>query len=217
MVARVLGAVLGCVGLALLAAAADEPKWQFVDIQPYGNQKLNEDFHEFKGNNLQSLPQGEQELQGSRFKIGEKMIELRAEMNPERPEKVTGIKVNAKFDRLHILQACAYGEGQEEETDGNEVGAYIVHYADGSDVAIRIGYGEDVRDWWDWLGKNTLKRAKVAWTGTNDVSTQNDRTIRLFSEAWENPHPEKEVSTIDFVSNVGKCAPFVVALSLESK
>jgi hypothetical protein len=67
------------------------------------------------------------------------------------------------------------------------------------------------------MDRNTLKRAKVAWRGKNNISAENGCEIRLFSEAWTNPHPDKMVATIDVVSKKTACAPFLVALTLETK
>jgi hypothetical protein len=32
---------------------------------------------------------------------------------------------------------------------------------------------------------------------------------------WENPRPEIEVTTIDFVSAMSRCGPFLIALTAE--
>jgi tetratricopeptide (TPR) repeat protein len=50
-----------------------------------------------------------------------------------------------------------------------------------------------------------------------DHFSARSREIRLFSEAWTNPHPDKMVTTIDVVSKKTACAPFLVALTLETK
>lgn len=34
---------------------------------------------------------------------------------------------------------------------------------------------------------------------------------------WDNPHPEKEIATIDFESAEAECGPFLVAVSAETK
>src|SRR2546426_2569912 len=40
--------------------------------------------------------------------------------------------------------------------------------------------------------------------------------LRLFSQSWLNPHPEVEIQSLDFVSKMTKCAPFLVAITAES-
>src|SRR5438309_2033221 len=140
---RFLSASLVGLVVSLPALAGDDPKLTFVDIQPLGNHNLADDIGNYPGNHLKKVPQGEQEMEGSRFRIGEKLIELRAQRNPERPEKAEGLKVGATFDKLHILHSAEFGEGQDEEEDGTEVGAYIVHYDDKTEERIPIVYGED--------------------------------------------------------------------------
>ncbi len=58
--------------------------------------------------------------------------------------------------------------------------------------------------------------ARVAWTGSNDSLEQNAGIkIRLFATTWTNPHPEKEVATLDILSAGTDCDPFLVAVTLE--
>ena len=101
------------------------------------------------------------------------------------------------------------------EQEGKEIATYIVHYADKTDEKIPVKYGEDVRDWWVNPDRNKLTNAKVAWTGSNEAASAMDRKVALYAVVWKNPHPEKQVSTIDFVSKNTMCDPFLVALSLE--
>jgi hypothetical protein len=206
---------LACgLGLVLAGVASGESTFTFVDLQPKATQSLSEDQHGAGGNNWERLPRGEQMMAGARFRIGEKMIHLRSEHVEEMPAKVEGIKVDATFDRLHILHSTGYGEVDPLAEDGTEIGAYVVHYADNTTERIPIRYGEDLRDWWDW-NRTETKRAKVAWTGTNTATDQGDHKIRLYAVVWENPHPEKTVTTIDVESKETQCDPFVIALSLE--
>jgi hypothetical protein len=213
---KLLAALAVASMLGIVATADEGSSYRYIDFGPKGNQALTEDIG-VEGNHLKEVPQGEHDFGGTKFKVGEKMVHVQGESKPELPEKVEGIKVDAKFDKLHILQATEFGEGAGDVEDGTEVGAYVVHYADKTEETIPIVYGEDVRDWWDWKGRNELKRAKVAWRGTNDYSAKNGREIRLFAEAWTNPHPDKTVATIDVVSKKTQCAPFLVALTLETK
>jgi hypothetical protein len=203
--------------VGIVAPADEGSSYQYVDLGPKGNQALAQDIG-VEGNSLKEVPQGKHDFAGTKFKVGEKMVHVRAESKPELPEKVEGIKVGARFDKLHILQSTEFGEMPVKVEDGTAIGAYVVHYADKTEETIPIVYGEDVRDWWDsMMYGNKLKRAKVAWRGKNSISAENGCEIRLFSEAWTNPHPDKMVATIDVVSKKTACAPFLVALTLETK
>src|SRR5262245_59578327 len=181
-----LFAALAITSMAGIVALADEgSSYQYVDLGPKGNQALAQDIGD-EGNHLKEGPQGEHDFGGTKFKVGEKMIHVRAESKPELPEKVEGIKVDAKFDKLHILQSTEFGEGAGDVEDGTAVGAYVVHYADKTEETIPIVYGEDVRDWWDWQGRNELKRAKVAWRGEDDYSAGHGPELRLVPDAAPN-------------------------------
>ena len=98
-------------------------------------------------------------------------------------------------------------------------GHYVIHYAGGSLEKIPIVYGRNLVNWWHFpVERNDPSDAKVAWTGTNNMSDQKrgeNLTVRLYSFTWANPHPDKEISTIDVVSSVSVCDPYLIALTLE--
>src|SRR5262249_21668736 len=114
---------------------------RFLDLRPYANMKLTEDLGR-RGNNLASLPTGEQTLAGVRFHIGEGLTLLKGSGLP-RPEKVEGIKVGATFSRLYTLHATHWAPGADALT-----GFYRARYVDSSQQTIPIVYGKDVSNWW---------------------------------------------------------------------
>ena len=204
--------------LLLLSLVAAEPAKKktvtYLDLQPKANQKLKEPFHgSTDANDLADLKQEKQTLEGLKFNIGEGLIQLANEnLKDSLPEKVEGIKVDAKFAKLHILQAA--GHSVEEDT---VIAKYIVHYADKSEETIGIVYGKDVRDWWRNDDAKEPTRGKVAWKGTNKPAKASGQSIWLFSFTWENPKPDKKVISIDYVSTLTGAAPFVVAMTLEEE
>ncbi|HEV3165330.1 MAG TPA: hypothetical protein VGZ22_14985 [Isosphaeraceae bacterium] len=221
---RALFAMLCGLAFAATVGATEDSKYTFVDLQPKGNHALKDDMGpQFPGNNLESLPKGEQKLEGTPFKIGEKMIRLKgADEADELPDSVEDIKVGAVFKTLYILQATEYSIN--DDADDKEIGAYVVHYADKTEERIPIVYGQHLQDWWGYPGLAEVTDAKVAWTGTNkgadsfaEENNVDGIKIRLFSSSWTNPHPEKEVATIDFTSKKTQCKPFVVALTTEKE
>lgn len=212
-------------GGAGIAAAADDPEaapthrsFHAIDLQSQGNQKLSTDFHGYEGNNLKPLPRGLQTMADVEFEIGDKMIQLASKRAPDFPEKVSGIQVGRKADRLHFFHGTGWGSPGLD--DGLPIGSYVIHYADQSKEEIPIEYGRDVRDWWTLGESDPATRAKVAWTGLNDASKDfrgQEVDIRLFLRTWENPHPDKQIATIDFLSrNETISAPFLVALTAET-
>jgi hypothetical protein len=195
-------------------AQAQDQTIAYIDLQPKGNQKLKDDFHSgnLPGNNLANLPTGKQTFAGVKFNIGDAAIQLGSQRVEDKPEKVQGIKVDQKFDKLHILHATGYRA--EEDT---LIGEYVIHYADKTKENIEIVYGKDVIDWWFHPNSKEVTRGKKAWEGKNEAAQGFDIPIRLYLTTWENPHPGKQVVSIDYVSAQTNSAPFCVAMTVERK
>jgi hypothetical protein len=139
------------------------------------------------------------------------------------PVKAEGIPVRQKFKRLHVLHGTMLTEAEDLA-----IGCYILHYADGTEEVLDVLYGQDVRAFWGLQGvdpdvvgwwnlqtdprKNAAK-ATVAAELPNLVHPALPR--RLYHRAWENPRPDVEVRSIDFVSRGTRSGPFLVALTVE--
>lgn len=205
--------------LSVAVATGDEGDagWFYpIDIQPVGNQKLDNDFHTWPGNNLKLLPRGKQRLGDVDFLIGDKFIQLAGKMAPDFPERINGIEVGRNVTKLHFFHAVGW-----TASDGLLVGEYIVHYDDDTIDTIPIEYGLDVRDWWIYeFDKKETPRAVVAWKGMNHASKNYQdlrMSIRLYRRTWQNPHPDKKVVSFDYVSrNETRTSPFLIAVSAES-
>jgi RNA polymerase sigma factor (sigma-70 family) len=201
-----------------VAATSDEPvppdvrqRLTFVDLTPRGNDPMT-DGPGGGGNDLNRVPRGVHKLGDTFFRIGAMMVHAQGQMAPELPRAIKGIKVQAEANRLRILHATQY-----VETPGKIIGAYLVHYTDGSNERIPIVYGRNVVNWWSFASaKEEPTEARVAWTGSSDSTDLNPGIkIRLFDLTWTNPHPEKEVAALDILSAGTACDPFLVAVTLE--
>jgi hypothetical protein len=211
--------------------ADDQPATQkpltTVDLRSKANQKLSDSLHGFAGNDLAELPKGEQTFGGVKFKIEDGYLRLSGTVEtsdqPKKPGKVEGIAIEKAFARLHVLHGTGYGAYGEEGgplfvKDGTLIGEYRLRYEDGSTEAIPIVYGEDVRDWWPWEKSAEVTRGKIAWTGRNAFSRRQNQIIHLYLTSWNNPHPEKKVSTLDYVcTGTSAASPICIAISLEDK
>jgi WD40 repeat protein len=155
---------------------------------------------------LRAVPQ---RLAGVRFNVrGIVQLGSSAFKNSEYPPSVYGIAVNVKCSRLHFLHAAI---NEMDTPDGAHIGSYVIHYSDGSERAVAIIFGRDVASFEsDKIEKK--HDAVIAWTGAN---TRNDRQKRLFKTTWENPQPDVEVKSIDFVSTHEVAAPFLVAITAQ--
>ncbi len=197
------------------AARSFEP----VEFGALGNQAIDEDMHGGReGNDLAMLGEGEQLLGGVRFDVPHKFLSLghKEGTAAHLPERIDGIPVGKRCDRLHFLHATGF----RALKDGTPIGHYEVHYADGTVELVKIVYGVDVRDWWDADGTMAVDQGRMVWTGSNQAIKQQSpgaAQIRLFLSTWQNPRPELEVQSIDYVSyKATECAPFCVAISMDN-
>lgn len=94
---------------------------------------------------------------------------------------------------------------------GSRVGAYRLQYADGTEQSLEIVLGRDVEDWsWPAVGAPPLP---PAWEGEDPANP--GRSLRLYTRTFVNPHPEREVTVIEFCSTLSNAGPFLVALTIE--
>ncbi len=217
--ARPLAALAVPLVLAAALVAAPAPSESgpvYIDLQPHANVKLKDDFHAggFPGNNLAKLPTGKQTFADVKFQVGDGIIQLRSKVVTEKPEKVGGIKVGHFVSKLHFLHACGHSA-----PDDTVIAKYVVHYDDKTTADAEVAYGRDVVDWWAYPDQKAPTKGKVAWEGENEPAKEYKATIKLYLMTWDNPHPKKKVTSIDFVVAAadGETAPFCVAITAEEK
>lgn len=178
-----------------------------LDLSAHYLARLDEDWHHTgePANSLAKLQPGLQEMAGVRFDI-RGIVQLSASRigpaNPY-PKTVKGIEVRQKCRRLRFLGGA--GWATDASLHGLRAASYIVRYADGSTAEVPVRVGHETRDWWD-AGDPSLDNAVRAWRGDGKS---------LWMHTWENPKPEIEVVSLDFVSAMKEPAPFVVAITAE--
>lgn len=193
---------------------------KLIDLTPYYNAALTGTWHPTtklsgeRANDLAKLPQGVQKLEGTTFDI-RGLIQLQ-HGNPQYwkgkfTTRVEGIAIKQKTEKIHFLQGTGFNT-----KDGNEIGGYEIVFADKTSVWFPIIYGQDVRDWWAYRFEPlTAERSKIAWMGTNAATEANNVTVRLYRSTWDNPHPDRLVETLNFISLARDSAPFLIAITLE--
>jgi hypothetical protein len=160
---------------------------------------------DFGANHLGDMPMGNQTFAGIQFHIQDGAILLGGRPAPPsgRPLQVAGIGVKATFKRLYAFQTAHYSIHEKKE-----IGGYRLNYADGKSAVLPIIYGEDVSDWFFAMTPQ-VERARPGWSGRNGASA-----ISFYVTRYDNPHPEKSVTAIDFfATNIG-AAPVCVALTM---
>ena len=131
------------------------------------------------------------------------------------PKQVTGIPVGRKADALFFLHAARIdrpmNDQERKEKKRFELFHYTVHYADGSQAIVpvvsQIGVDNYRQD-----SPRGLPEAQIAWSkpyeGTGSVAV-------AYSMQWNNPHPEKEIATIDvgYGADSSRGVPAVLAIT----
>ncbi len=215
---------LGCTlkGDADIAQARQRRLEQYsfttIDLSAYANRGRKDDkaagivgWANQGENDVRDLPVGRQVLAGVPFQIASPkaavVLYSQSANNTDLPKAVKGIKIGQKADAIFFMHACAYG------SKGCAF-KYVVHYEDGGTEEVPIGIGKQVYDWWSDPTTLTDTMAQyngfVAWKGSNPM-TQKMHFWGIMVPGWEwtNPHPEKAVRDIDFVtdpeSDFGRC------------
>ncbi len=161
---------------------------------------------------MKSFPTGRQVLGGVPFTIltpaqngGRSLIALRGKERPAYPAAAEGIRVGLKARALWFLHTCAWGG-----VEGTELAAYVIHYQDGTAQRLPLRTGVELADWYAEPGD--LPYAQVAWRGPG---TDKQGDIGVYVMRWVNPHPEKTIATLDFVSAQREPVPVLIAVSAE--
>jgi eukaryotic-like serine/threonine-protein kinase len=183
-----------------------------IDISPLYNGAL----HGSGSADFSGLREALQTLGGVRFDVrgiiylNGQMAKLEGSTNPER---VNSFRIGSKCRRLHFLQ----GTGWDAQC-GTVVGAYVLHYADGQQAELPIVYGQDTANTWIWGLPHAPKEpggAVAVWAGSNRAAAKSGQSLYLYRSTRENPRPEVELVSIDFVSRMSPASPFLIALTLE--
>jgi serine/threonine protein kinase len=184
-----------------------------VDLTGFFNASFTTNWlSDFEGNDMASLPQGPHPFNGILFDT-RGLIQLGGKYSPRFPPKVEGVPIQRKCRRLHFLHSTHWYAER-----GQRIASYLVHYSDGSEWEIPINFGTEISSWWrnpqlPRDGDQTV----IAWVGTNGPASRSrfHEVLALYRTTWENPYPQKRVETIDFISTLTACSPFLVAVSLD--
>lgn len=192
-------------------AAASQFAYTPIDLGPYMNRLVRDEqagdqiggWTDEGGNDLRDLPDGKQTLRGVPFDFVGKCVVLRSPVHMSFvPAEVTGIKIGIRADCLFFLHTSAW------TPEGKEIMRYVIHYQDGDSVAVPVRSGVHIQDWYA-PNLNDLPGAQTGWHGRNPFH----EPVCLYLMKWENPHPEKTISTLDVVSAEGRAIPILLAVT----
>lgn len=190
-----------------------------IDLTRFYNGLLVEDVHPsssgaLTGNNLAELPVGIQKFGDVEFDV-RGIIKLYGGVFAQRganyPKAVRSVLIARRLSKIHFLHGTGYGV-----ENGDEIGRFVMRFADGREEVMPIVYGRHVLNWWGQPDPAVLaKDTVVAWKGSNERIRKQNGTIHLYRTTWTNPRPESEISSIDFVSSLTATGPFLIAITVE--
>lgn len=165
------------------------------------------------GVDLQLLPAGDQCFAGINWFIeedanfsGPNVLALRGHAAEVEAAKIEGIPVGRKAETLCFLHTYHTGPLMADlikakQDAGKQLFQYVVHYADGKSVILPVCWRQQI-DGWLAPGTSNLPEARLAWTipaiGSKKATPD---AIRLYAFEWKNPEPEKQIASLDLVTD----------------
>ncbi|MBT5928426.1 MAG: hypothetical protein HOH33_17630 [Verrucomicrobia bacterium] len=195
---------------------ADNTPKNCIPLDNYYNAALDDNFHMagLEGNDLASFPKGKVELAGITFDA-RGLVHLNGQQVQANspigyPNSVENIVIGRKAKHLHFLHGAGW-----PSNDDQTVAKWIVYYNDGTESIRRVRYGKDVADWWTAPESPALSGSQTAWEGENGATKNSPMSLRLYKTTWNNPHPDKVISAIDYVSSMKDTSSFLLGITAE--
>lgn len=196
---------------------------QPIELAGFYNGSLDENWvgSPVKDNTLASLPRGRQTFGGVRFQVGSGLIQLSGREFVKRkfqsfPTNVADIRIERKFDRLHLLHGASY-----EANGSPPIATVTLHYEDGKTHTLMLNYDFHVANWWFFARKGETsppppksETSVLDWTGRNPAVGP-EVILRLFRSTFENPRPNVHITNLEYGSLMTASAPFLLALSVD--
>jgi hypothetical protein len=127
---------------------------------------------------------------------------------------VYGIPVKKSAKSVCFMHSYLFGKSQHiggtYKIPGKIIGRYAVRYTDGTAESADIIYGRDICGWDEKSGAGAYN-ADPAVAGI----TPEGMRYALYSSEWINPHPEKEIGSVDVIpagDADGRIALFAITL-----
>jgi hypothetical protein len=129
------------------------------------------------------------------------------------PSQVTGIPVNRKALRLHLVHATRHGQ-----KDGVPAANLVLHFKNGETRVIRLAFGVHARNTHAHADESRRQLAdpnsSVVWAG--ESRRDGSGGVRLFATALDNPQPDDEIESIDWVSLFSRATPMLFAVTVQT-
>ena len=157
---------------------------------------------------LEELPTPVLTAGGMEFRIAERngwpaAITVKSRTAPEFPAEVA-IPFNLKAEKLHFLHTTINGMLKPD----TPVGSYIITYSDGEKAEAPIIYGRNINALNGEINFDVAPLRAYEWENDGNI-------FRMWYLTWENPHPEKEIATIELKGNESNLPIYWFGLSME--
>ena len=204
---------------AAKAFSVDPARVRFLDLKAVANRSYGDriagdgegGWTDQGENHLRHAPWGVTDCNGVPFDFirpdqndDRACVILRSTRQPYLPEAVRGIAANLRAEALYFLHAGAW------IVKGEEAFRYVVHYADGTSLAVPMIGRRDFDDWWIDSRRAELARTARCVPGWTNSEGRGFHVLR-----WENPHPDKTLATIDIESACTGTIPIIEAITAE--
>ncbi|UCH34168.1 MAG: family 20 glycosylhydrolase [Armatimonadota bacterium] len=215
-------------GLLRLPQSRRGDRFEVVDIAPYCNESLagSDRGEGWMGDgadyDLRALRAGVEWIGGCPFLILPHdspadrscvMLCDETERGKYYPNAVRAITVGRRADALMFLHTSAVPAQRmrhlydRQGVNPTDVGHYIVRYADGGEERIPLVYQSTIADFNSQVG---FVQARALWRGR----TASGALATLGVLRWDNPRPEVEIESLDFVSAERQVRPALLAVTL---
>ncbi|MBN2451778.1 MAG: family 20 glycosylhydrolase [Lentisphaeria bacterium] len=195
-----------------------------IDLGPTLNRRLT-DLPERPGwmglgpnHDLRAFPSGRQWFAGVPFDIPgadrAQCLMLAADGDPEGrfPDDAWQIPVGVRAEALVFLHTCSRPERfsrhiyDRSKVNPGPIGAYVVHYEDGTTHELPLQWNVNLADWNSQLGSAC---GRTAWLGTTAAGA----LARMETLTWRNPLPGKTIRALDVVSARSTVRPVLLGLT----
>ncbi len=188
-----------------------------VDLTPWANVKLSEDWAGGQNNNLASLPSVLGLPDGSSFHCRDFILlsgkSLRLTAGRMLPRSTGWIPLDRPGSEVSFLVGACYVDVDEHLQDHCIGSLFLLRKGGAEAVRIPLIYGRNVWDWWT-PSSGHLKEATdeaIAWTGENPNATYNRHGLKLYRIRWEAGPGEPAVVAISIASHLRRPAPMLMA------
>ena len=182
-----------------------------INLAPFANVIIDPAKNVFMSDTtygLESLPTPVLTAGGMEFRIAERngwpaAITVKSRTAPEFPAEVA-IPFNLKAEKLHFLHTTINGMLKPD----TPVGSYIITYSDGEKAEAPIIYGRNINALNGEINFDVAPLRAYEWENDGNI-------FRMWYLTWENPHPEKEIATIELKGNESNLPIYWFGLSME--